>query len=291
MADAVDGGGGEVSGGDVGAGELVGVGELAEGRVGVLADEVAGVRVGGWPVDLPMDGNRDVEAGVEEAASLGGGACEGGLSAGERLGAGMSGGGHCGVSVEEAELLARLRSGEDAAYEVLVRAYAPGLLAVARRISRSEADAEDAVQEAFVSAFRAIERFDGRSALGTWLHRIVVNSAITVARRARRGRASSLEGLLPRFQNGRHVERPEAWRLVTPGHAGGVQGADAVRAALADLPDEFREVLVLRDVEGMRSVEIAEALGISDALVRQRVHRGRQALMKLMAPAMKESES
>lgn len=190
----------------------------------------------------------------------------------------------------EIDLLARLRAGDDAAYETLVRTYTPRLLVVARRVSLSEADAEDAVQDAFVSVFKAIGNFDGRSSLGTWLHRIVVNCAITRARKSHSRRETSLEGLLPTFQGGRHSESPGPWKAVTSEGGPSVQVVEAVHAALAALPEEFRAVLVLKDVEGMQSAEIAIALGISDSLVRQRVHRGRQAMVKLMTPAMQESE-
>lgn len=189
----------------------------------------------------------------------------------------------------DADLLARLRAGDDPAFEELVRTLSPQLLAVARTVTRSEADAEDVVQDAFISAFKAVHAFDGRSTLRTWLHRIVVNAALSRNRKSSSRRESSIDALLPTFQSGRHAESPSPWRAVTPGRALGVEQARAVHAALDSLPEEFRAVLVLKDVVGMQSSAIAEALGISDALVRQRVHRGRQALMKLLAPVMQEA--
>lgn len=189
----------------------------------------------------------------------------------------------------DADLLARLRAGDDPAFEELVRTLSPQLLAVARTVTRSEADAEDVVQDAFISAFKAVHAFDGRSTLRTWLHRIVVNAALSRNRKSSSRRESSINALLPTFQSGRHAESPSPWRAVTPGRALGVEQARAVHAALDSLPEEFRAVLVLKDVVGMQSSTIAEALGISDALVRQRVHRGRQALMKLLAPVMQEA--
>jgi RNA polymerase sigma-70 factor (ECF subfamily) len=162
---------------------------------------------------------------------------------------------------------------------------------VARRVSASDADAEDAVQDAFVSVFKSIGSFDGRSSIGTWLHRIVVNRAITRARKTHSRRETSLDGLLPTFKSGRHAESPEPWKAVTSEGGPSVQVVEAVHSALAALPEEFRAVLVLKDVEGMQSAAIALALGISDSLVRQRIHRGRQAMVKLMTPAMQESDS
>jgi RNA polymerase sigma-70 factor (ECF subfamily) len=189
----------------------------------------------------------------------------------------------------EQDLIRRLKAGEDAAFEELVRALTGRLLAVARRIARTEQDAEDAVQEAFLSAFKSISAFDGRSALSTWLHRITVNAVLARSRR-QGGRADvSLDTLLPTFEaSGLHHEKPKAWAAVTDQGEARIQQQEALRQAMDQLPDEFRAVLVLRDVEGLDSRAVAESLQISDALVRQRLHRGRQALMKLLEPVMLE---
>ncbi len=192
------------------------------------------------------------------------------------------------VEQDESALVRRLQAGEDAAYEELVRTLTGRLLAVARRIARSEADAEDAVQEGFLSAFKSIHAFDGRSTLSTWFHRIVVNAALMKARKASSRRESSIEGLLPQFESGRHKVRPVPWRDVTTDAPSRIEQREALWKAVDELPPEFRAVIVLKDIEGLQSSEIAASLGISDALVRQRLHRGRQALMRLLAPVMEE---
>ena len=105
----------------------------------------------------------------------------------------------------ETSRLARLRAGDEAAYDALVREYGSRMLAVARRMLRSEEDAADAVQDAFVSAFAAIDRFRGGSSLYTWLHRIVVNACLMRLRTRGRRSDVSLESLLPTFdESGRH---------------------------------------------------------------------------------------
>jgi RNA polymerase sigma-70 factor, ECF subfamily len=193
----------------------------------------------------------------------------------------MAGGG-------EDELLRRLRRGDDEAYERLVRDLTPRLLSVARRIVRSMADAEDAVQEGFVSAFRGIETFDGRSTLATWIHRIVVNAALARLR-SKTGRGEvSVEALMPQFESGLHTVRPTPWRQVNADDARRAEEREALDVAIARLPVDFRTVIVLKDIEGHGSDEVAEMLGISAALVRQRLHRGRMALMKLLEPTLKE---
>lgn len=192
-------------------------------------------------------------------------------------------------AASEADLVRRLKAGEDAAYEEFVRSLTGRLLAVARRISRTEADAEDAVQDAFLSAFKSIGSFDGRSTLSTWMHRIVVNAALMKVRSAKTHKAVSIDALLPAFEDGLHKEHPKAWRTTT-GHDGLINEEEraAVLSALDALPEEFREVIMMRDVEGLESKSVAAALNISDALVRQRLHRGRQALLTLLNERMTE---
>src|SRR6185369_10368363 len=109
-----------------------------------------------------------------------------------------------GTRVDERPLLARLQAGDEEACERLVRDHTSRLLAIARRYLRQEEDARDAVQEAFVAAFRSISRFQGTSSLSTWLHRIVINCCLMKLRSGRRRPETSIEELLPRFDEGGH---------------------------------------------------------------------------------------
>jgi RNA polymerase sigma-70 factor, ECF subfamily len=192
-------------------------------------------------------------------------------------------------ALAEVELVARLKAGDDAAYEHLVRTLTGRMLAVARRLTRSEADAEDVVQEAFLSAFKAMQSFDGRASLSTWLHRIVVNAALMRARKHKSRKESSIDELLPQFEDGLHKSQPTKWRKgVTSSPIESIEQRKALFEALDKLPDEFRSVIILKDIEGLESKAIAASLGITDALARQRLHRARLALMKLLEPAMAE---
>src|SRR5690242_13935266 len=103
------------------------------------------------------------------------------------------------LAAADALLLARLRAGEAAAYDEFVRAHSPRMLAVTRRILNSEEDAKDAVQDAFVSAFRGLPNFEGGSLLSTWLHRIAVNAALMKLRTRKRKPERSIETLLPQY--------------------------------------------------------------------------------------------
>src|SRR5512134_140219 len=113
---------------------------------------------------------------------------------------------------DDQALLTRLRSGEPTAFEELVRQQTGKLLAVARRILPTEEDARDAVQDAFMFAFRSLDRFEGHARLSTWLHRIVVNASLMRLRTRRRKREEALDPLLPSFLNDGHFsERFSTW--------------------------------------------------------------------------------
>ena len=190
---------------------------------------------------------------------------------------------------DERALLARLRAGENAAFEQLIRAYGGRLLAVARHFLPAEEDARDAVQEAFVSAFRSIGRFQGNARLSTWLHRIVVNAALMKLRTRRRKPEQSIEDLLPGFLEDGHLERP-----ASPWRKNALEGLerDELRVLMHEkiqvLPESYRNVLLLRDIEELDTQETAELMGISDGAVKTRLHRARLALRELLEPHLRE---
>ncbi len=191
---------------------------------------------------------------------------------------------------DEAELLARLRAGDDAAYETLVRAYGGRLLAVARRLLRDEEEARDAVQEALLSAFKAIERFEGESRISTWLHRITVNAALMRMRSRRRKPETSIEELLPSYiEDGHHANPPARWRELSDEQVHGAQIRELVRASIDRLPENHRTVLLLRDIEELDTKQTAEALGVTENTVKTRLHRARQALREVLDPHLRET--
>jgi RNA polymerase sigma-70 factor, ECF subfamily len=184
----------------------------------------------------------------------------------------------------DAALLARLRAGDAAAFEEVVRTESGKLLAVTRRILPIEEDARDAVQDAFLFAFRSLDRFHGSAKLSTWLHRIAVNAALMKLRTRRRKREESLEPLLPTFKDdGHHTERFAAWDdpSVTIERE---ENKALVRRLINELPDAYRTVLLLRDIEGLDTEETAKLLDTTPNAVKVRLHRARQALRTLLAP-------
>lgn len=188
------------------------------------------------------------------------------------------------------EALARgLQTGDAATFETLVRTYGGRLLTVARRILGNDEDARDAVQDAFVSAFRARAQFSGASRVSTWLHRIAVNAALMKLRTRRRRPEEPIDDLLPAFKpNGHHAGRVAPWPEPTEARLARRETRELVRGAIDRLPDAYRTVLVLRDIEGLDTAETAKMLGLTPNAVKIRLHRARLALRALIAPIMQE---
>jgi len=183
----------------------------------------------------------------------------------------------------EAGLLARLRAGERDACDELVRRESGRMLATAQRLLRNPDEAADAVQDAFLSAFRNLDSFHGEARLSTWLHRIVVNAALMRMRRRKHRPEDSIDELLPRFaEDGHFAEEPKAWTLAGDQVLESQQTRAAVRRCIDRLPETYRSVLVLRDLEDLDTAEAAEMLGISENATKVRLHRARQALRTLL---------
>jgi RNA polymerase sigma-70 factor (ECF subfamily) len=185
---------------------------------------------------------------------------------------------------EEAELLSRLRANDSRACEAFVRVQSGPALAVARRLLGNEADAHEAVQDAFMAFFRSLPTFRADARLSTWLHRIVVNSAL-MKRRSRRSRPEcNIDDLLPRYHDDGHRfdPHPGGWAESAESLAQSAEVRRLVREKIDQLPEEYRNVLLLRDIEGMDTAETAAALGDSPGAVKTRLHRARQALRTLL---------
>jgi RNA polymerase sigma-70 factor (ECF subfamily) len=193
-------------------------------------------------------------------------------------------------SAADQELIEGLRCGSGQAFERLVREQGPRMLATARRLLRCEHDAHDAVQDALLSAYRNVHTFTGASRLSTWLNRVVINASL-MRRRSRRRfeREESLpDGLLPQFDaDGRHALAVPPWRdEPSNGDASSLAAAAELRArvrsCIDELPDAYRTVVLIRDIEGLDTAEAAATLGCSEGNVKTRLHRARQALRTLL---------
>lgn len=187
-------------------------------------------------------------------------------------------------TVADVDLLVALRAGKSAAFETLVRSHGGRMLSVAKRFFPNEEDACDAVQEAFLNAFKGLATFDGRAKLSTWLHRIVVNASLMKLRSKKRHAEQPIEELLPKFLDDGHEAAPSSlWKSV----ASDVERSETqqiVREQIGKLPESYRTVLLLRDIEELDTETVAEMLDLSIAAVKVRLHRARQALQTLLNP-------
>jgi RNA polymerase sigma-70 factor (ECF subfamily) len=177
-------------------------------------------------------------------------------------------------ALDDDALVLAARDGDRRAVEALLERHYDRIAAIANRMLGRGADAEDATQNALLAVVRGLARFDGRSAVSTWIHRIAVNACLDeIRRRGRRDRPTDPHddaGLLS-------GDRPAPT-------AGPDQVADRldVEAALAELPTEFRAAVVLRDLCGLDYAEIAECLEIPGGTARSRIARGRRMLAELL---------
>jgi RNA polymerase sigma-70 factor (ECF subfamily) len=181
----------------------------------------------------------------------------------------------------EDEGLVRLAvAGDHAAFETLVERYQQRVYGLARRLTGGEADAEEVLQETFVNAYRRLGGFRGDSAFSTWLYRIATNAALMLRRGRARRPTEPLDPYLPRFDSrGRHARDAEHARAAdAESILDRARLARHARRALDRLPERYRIPFVLRDLEDLPTPEVASVLGLSQALVRQRVHRARLRL-------------
>ena len=176
----------------------------------------------------------------------------------------------------ETDLVNAAKAGDTASFGELVRREAPRLLSVAQQLVGPEA-AEDVVQEAMINAWRGLQSFEGRSAFGTWLHRITVNAALH-SRRRRQPAAVDVEPLelLERWADPEYRVDPE---LVAVRNS----QAETFRAVLDQLPEGYRLALILHDAEGLSASELAELTGIPLGTAKSNIRRGRMALVSLLA--------
>lgn len=196
-------------------------------------------------------------------------------------------------AVDEGSLVARVRAGDDAAFETLMRRHNRRLYRAARSLLRDAAESEDAVQEAYLAAYRSLGAYRGDASLATWLTRIVVNECM-----ARLRRQSRRNNILP-IAAGRGADSGEA-DIVDQAPASSDETPDRslARAELRvllerridGLPEDFRAVFVLRSVEELSVEETAASLGIPEATVRSRHFRARSLLRESIAQDLELAE-
>ncbi len=192
----------------------------------------------------------------------------------------------------EAMLVQSLRKGEDSGYETLVRSFGPQVMATARRYLRSEADAADCFQDTFIAVFQSIENFQQRSSFRQWVRGVTVKQCLMKLRKRHRQREDSIEHMLPMFNDqGSRVDvaspqqRSEIGEMLDAETISGL-----VRKNIDLLPEDYRLVLLLRDIDGYSTSETASILGIKINAVKTRLHRARSALRFMLEPLLEQAD-
>jgi RNA polymerase sigma-70 factor (ECF subfamily) len=188
-----------------------------------------------------------------------------------------------GVSTEDRTLLTRAAAGDAEALETLMTRYAGRIYRLAYGITRSAADAEEVVQDVFLQVVQKGTGFEGRAALSSWMYRITTNTSLNKRRGKRRELETSLDELLPRFRADGHREGERAflvsdWSETPEQQLLTGESRRILEEAIDRLPDHYRAVLVLKDVEELSNEEVAQVVGDTVAAVKTRLHRARMAL-------------
>ena len=188
-----------------------------------------------------------------------------------------------GSEDHERRLIAAAQHGDQHAFEALFHATSADVYTLAYRLTANEQDAQDVVQEAYLRAFRHLDRFRGDARFSTWMYRITANCAATLTAKRNRGRHEHLEAETA-VPDPRPEIDPEA-----VAEAGSLR--DRLNEALAELPPKLRQVVVLRDVYDLPHDAIATELGITEAAAKVRLHRARRKLRERLFPVPGEEKA
>jgi RNA polymerase sigma-70 factor (ECF subfamily) len=181
------------------------------------------------------------------------------------------------AALSDTELVAPLKKEDAAAFEELLRRYEPKVYGLARSVTRSESDAQDSLQDTFLSVYRKIESFNEEASLSTWIYRIAINAALMKVRKRRRDeRTLPLDDYMPQYDEGgyRTIAGPD-WPLRGDEVLLCRELAQILRESILALPHDYRSVFILRDQEGLSTGEVASILELSVPALKSRLHRAR----------------
>lgn len=182
-------------------------------------------------------------------------------------------------SPTDTEVVARAREGDHDAFRILVERYQERAHRLAMRVLRDEEWARDVVQEGFLKVYRSLDRFEGRSSFYTWLYRVMMNLCLDAKRRDRRDRHVEWEDGAPMEPDPAAPDAASVIHQEQVGPSGSLERAqlrDFVAKAIEQLPDDARQTLLLREVEGLSYADIADCLGVPKGTVMSRLHHARR---------------
>jgi RNA polymerase sigma-70 factor, ECF subfamily len=181
--------------------------------------------------------------------------------------------------LSDGEIVARVRSGETALFELLMRRHNQRVYRVARAVLKDETEAEDAMQQAYINAFRHLDQFEERAQFSTWLTRITVHEALARRRQRKVQAAVAAEG----ERDGERMEKLVAPEPNPEQQAYTAELGHVLESAVDALPETYRVVFMLREIEGLSTAETAQGLALGEEAVKTRLHRARGMLRRSIA--------
>ena len=176
--------------------------------------------------------------------------------------------------------------------EQVFRDYGPRVYNLARRMLGNDADAEDVTQDVLLQVVRKLDTFRGEANIATWLHRVTVNAALAHRRKRARRQEYEVHNPLDAFlETGHHAKDINPWAVTPAAEALSHERTQLIEKAIANLPEIYRDVYVLADVEGLPNAEIGDMLSLSVPAVKSRLHRGRLLMRDALAPHFEEVAS
>ena len=183
------------------------------------------------------------------------------------------------TEVSDNDLIEKFRGGCLFSFEELISRYETKVHNLAMRLTRNSEDAEEVLQDVFVTVYRKIEGFQGKAKFSSWLYRITVNAAFMKLRKRKQDQSVSFDDLLPHLQN-KAITQRNAFGARSDALALNNEIREALESAISKLPEEYRAVFVLRDIDGLSNKEVGEILDLSIPAVKSRLHRSRLMLRK-----------
>jgi len=191
-----------------------------------------------------------------------------------------------GKTKTDLDLIREFKKGNQRSFEELLERYTNKVYSLASRFTRNQEDSEEVLQDVFITVFRKIAGFEGKSSFSSWLYRVTVNAAFMKLRKRRQNRSVPLEDVIPHYQNTMLLRTSEKNHGDSVTHRN--QLLSAMEEAIRQLPEDYRPVFVLRDIDGLSSREVSKILNISVAAVKSRLHRSRLMLRNLLQPLYRE---
>lgn len=184
------------------------------------------------------------------------------------------------------ELIEEFKRGSARSFEELIGRYSDKAFSLASRLTRNHEDAEEVIQDVFVTVYRKIGGFEGKSTFSSWLYRVTVNAALMKLRKRKQDQSVSIEDIPPQIRNSlvaKNSDQIDADRTASRNEL-----KIALEKAIARLPDDYRPVYVLRDIDGLTSREVGKILNLSVPAVKSRLHRSRIMLRRKLQGLYKD---